>query len=761
LNVITTGPDGKVWFTEGPYNTVGKITPSGTITQYVLPVPNTSYPSNYPNSIAVGSDSALWFTESASGKIGRITTAGAITEYPLSGTDRNPQGITLGPDGAMWFVDNSQSKVGRITTTGAITEFALSTPSSPISITTGSDGALWFTEYSSNKIGRITTAGVVTKFSIPTPSSGVLGITAGPDGALWFTEQNGLANNIGRITTAGVITEYAIPSPNAQPWGITVGPDNAVWFTESSYNSSKIGRIEITPADTTPPVVSPNPDRQPNANNWYDADVTVTWSSTDPSPSSGVPTVPSATLATQEGTHTYTSDPSCDPAGNCATGSITLSIDKTNPSITYQLSPVPNLMGWNNTQVAVSFTCTDDANANQSGIDSCTEPEVVPTGNGTFIVEGTAVDKAGNTATTSAVVSIDDTTPDIDHVVTPAPNVNGWNTTDVTVSFTCTDNLSLIFSCPGPEELVNEGTNQSVVGIAQDNAGNLQTENVVVNIDKTAPTLGMFAWSANPKPLTSTATLTVPATDATSGLDRAEYYIGATDPGLGNGMTMTFANQQTNANGAVISADLNASFDDTMATGKYDIHVRTQDKAGHWSAAATGFLTVYDATGPANFAAAKQLRPVFGVDVLPGLIEDGQKDKVNIGFDVAYTITGTVSPLSWVSLEYETGKCGNNPQNCHTAIFTGNMTAPNVIDWFTLTDTNNSVGTFEGVGTLVIDGVATQNPFRVTGTDASRTPANDDDSTSISIYSPNADPSTADSLYELHVNENGNWLTIN
>lgn len=84
--------------------------------------------------------------------------------------------------------------------------------------------------------------------------------------------------------------------------------------------------------DNIPPQVTGIPDRPANSNGWYKADVTVGWTSNDPEPSSGTPTIPPPLIANLEGAHTYNSDQSCDPAGNCSTGSIQLSIDKTLPT---------------------------------------------------------------------------------------------------------------------------------------------------------------------------------------------------------------------------------------------------------------------------------------------------------------------------------------------------------------------------------------------------------------------------------------------
>jgi len=117
---ITTGPDGNLWFVEG--DQIGRITPSGTITQFPFPASHSDFRGEeYGAGITTGPDGALWFTESGSSKIGRITTSGAITEFPLpasqgaSGNRNDPWAITAGPDGHLWFTEGHGNKIGRIT----------------------------------------------------------------------------------------------------------------------------------------------------------------------------------------------------------------------------------------------------------------------------------------------------------------------------------------------------------------------------------------------------------------------------------------------------------------------------------------------------------------------------------------------------------------------------------------------------------------------------------------------------------------------
>src|SRR5215469_350144 len=75
---IVTGADGNLWFTQWLSNQVGRISPSGTITEFVVPTPESR-----PHSITAGPDGNLWFTEDLGDNIGRITPEGVFTEFPL------------------------------------------------------------------------------------------------------------------------------------------------------------------------------------------------------------------------------------------------------------------------------------------------------------------------------------------------------------------------------------------------------------------------------------------------------------------------------------------------------------------------------------------------------------------------------------------------------------------------------------------------------------------------------------------------------
>src|SRR4029453_14628398 len=133
-------------------------------------------------------DGNVWFTESSSKKIGRITPTGTITELSVQGVAASPADTAAGPGRNPWFTEAGVGeKIGRLTPTGTLTEFPLPTDANTGGITVGPDGNLWFTDTGTYSVVLITPAGVVTEFGV-TVSLGILGgIPAGPDGNIWFT----------------------------------------------------------------------------------------------------------------------------------------------------------------------------------------------------------------------------------------------------------------------------------------------------------------------------------------------------------------------------------------------------------------------------------------------------------------------------------------------------------------------------------------------------------------------------------------------
>lgn len=185
---LTVGPDGNVWYLR-PLDKLGMVTTDGVFTEYTVPVGGDSIDTT--SKLSTGPDGRLWFTYNAhiATQIGAVTTTGVFAEYPVPNRGYD---IAEGPDGNLWYTSPDANRIGKLTTGGVVTEYEVPTPNSqPGSLAVGPDGDLWFG--AQLQIGRVSTAGVFAMYTLPFPGvpgpiSVVTGLTTGPDGNVWFTE---------------------------------------------------------------------------------------------------------------------------------------------------------------------------------------------------------------------------------------------------------------------------------------------------------------------------------------------------------------------------------------------------------------------------------------------------------------------------------------------------------------------------------------------------------------------------------------------
>ncbi|MDX2007411.1 MAG: hypothetical protein SFU83_19410, partial [Meiothermus sp.] len=189
------------------------------------------------------------------------------------------------------------------------------------------------------------------------------------------------------------------------------------------------------------------------------------------------------------------------------------------PSASPSQSPAANANGWNNTNVTLTWNWTD--NSGGSGIDNanCTTSSTSSSEGSAVVVSATCKDLAGNTGNASVTLKIDKSPPSITLASRlPAANGAGWNNTDVTLTWNCTDGLSGVVSSTVSRTVSTQGSGQSATGTCTDNAGNTASNTQTgINIDKTPPTLSPSV-SPNPVLRNLSATATPNAADALSGL---------------------------------------------------------------------------------------------------------------------------------------------------------------------------------------------------------------------------------------------------
>jgi hypothetical protein len=244
--------------------------------------------------------------------------------------------------------------------------------------------------------------------------------------------------------------------------------------------------------------------------------------------------------------------------------------DTTPPTLT--VSHVSNANGWNNSSVPLNIQASDDSGAMFPVLCSARDGSLAGdalkgyrvAGDGRHIVMCAATDRAGNTTRKGDVIKIDSVAPSIASAGRTAANANGWNDSDVTVTWSCSDELSLAADGTVAKTLSDDGKDQSVTGTCADRAGNTADDiQSGINIDKTPPTV---SYSSNQSSYTvaDTVSIVCSAADALSGVDDDTC--------------------------KSISGDASS-----FALGTHDYSASATDKAGNEASGSTSFTVTVDA----------------------------------------------------------------------------------------------------------------------------------------------------------------------
>lgn len=219
--------------------------------------------------------------------------------------------------------------------------------------------------------------------------------------------------------------------------------------------------------------------------------------------------------------------------GQSASDTVKVTVQDTIAPVTVaSLAGTKGLNDWYVSNVSMALAATDSGSGVKEidyaadGASDAVVPGALVTLNfaqdGQHNVSYYAKDNAGNTEGARQLSFKRDATPPvITASVTPPPNAAGWNSSDVTVTFSCSDALSGVANCPAPVTVTTEGADQKVSGTAYDKAGNSATASVVLNIDKTPPTATLsvdpsILWPPNHKMID--VAVTGGASDSLSGV---------------------------------------------------------------------------------------------------------------------------------------------------------------------------------------------------------------------------------------------------
>ncbi|WP_165954225.1 alpha/beta hydrolase [Seongchinamella unica] len=194
--------------------------------------------------------------------------------------------------------------------------------------------------------------------------------------------------------------------------------------------------------------------------------------------------------------------------------------DSTPPTSTAVTAPGANSEGWHNEDVLITLSATDNVGGSgvkglhyslsgahiASAMVSGDRAQLIVTEEGISVLSFYAHDNNGNyEEADTLIIRLDRTPPQISAVIDPPANSEGWHNGDLTVAFIAGDELSGLASVSPPVAVSEEGENREIIGTAADLAGNQSSLGVVVNVDKTAPTItglpdeDCLLWPANHK----------------------------------------------------------------------------------------------------------------------------------------------------------------------------------------------------------------------------------------------------------------------
>ena len=338
-------------------------------------------------------------------------------------------------------------------------------------------------------------------------------------------------------------------------------------------------------------------------------------------------------MVSSDGANQIVRGTATDKAGNSATASVTLNVDRTAPVMTASAAPAPNAAGWNKTDVIVTFACQDAG----AGVATCPPPVAIGAEGANQIVSRTVTDRAGNQSTASVTISIDKTAPQTTASVAPAPNAAGWIDRPATVTFTCADpGGSGIAVCP-PPAVVGEGAAQAISGTTTDIAGNSASAALSVSVDATPPSI---VATVSPSPnaagwLHAGATVSFTCTDAGSGIASCPAPIRVDTQGA----NQSFSGTATDRAGHQATATITLNVDDLPATITASVEPAPNANGWHRSDVVVTFICTESGSGIASCPAAVTVTSEGANQVVTGSAVDraGNPSEVSVTLNIDKT----------------------------------------------------------------------------------------------------------------------------
>jgi hypothetical protein len=480
-------------------------------------------------------------------------TTNSVVAPPTADTLNAPWGVAVDRDGNLYVADRGNSRVlfyvsGSTTATGVYGQAGVFTTrnagSTATSLSSPEGVAL-------DRYGNVYVA------------------DRGNNRVLFFQAGSSTAAQV--YGQAGFTPNDTVPNRGGSPSRITLSAPKGVALDRlgnlyvADRNNHRVLEFYRTP-DTVAPTTSPTPSVAANASGWNNTDVTVTWNWADEDGGTGIDDANCevSTTSSAEGAALTLSATCQDLAGNMATASYSLKIDRTRPAASAGQAPPANAAGWNKTDVTVTWNWSDEAGG--AGIDAgnCTTSSMSSGEGDPISLSATCSDLAGNIASEFYSVRVDKTPPASVPAQAPPANAAGWNNTDVTVTWHWSDAGSGLSSsaCTSSSVSSGEGSAVALSASCTDVAGNSGSSAMSLKVDKTPPSVSFVGGPANGQTYTLGSVPAAPtcsAADALSGLAGPCAISGYSAAGGTHTVTASAADNAGNQNSASVTYSVAAA----------------------------------------------------------------------------------------------------------------------------------------------------------------------------------------------------------
>ena len=485
-------------------------------------------------------------------------------------------------------------------------------------------------------------------------------------------------------------------------WNPAEGSSALSAWAVSTWGDTSLKASLVTRVDPVAPAISVplSPD---GANGWYRSAPTITLTASDATSglsSALFDTGTNSFTPPGDGSYTLTAT-ALDVAGNSTSTNVTVKVDGTDPNLSVAAGTPDGSNGWYKSKPTLTLTASDATSGlDYAKFDLSGNDKFTPSADGVFALAATAQDLAGNSATKSTTIKVDSTDPNLSLPTAP-DGANGWYITSPTLTLSASDATSGLASSGldtgGNSVTISADGVKTISASAEDNAGNTASLSVTVKKDSLSPALaipstpdGSNGWyKTNP-------TITLSASDATSGLDFAKFDLSGNDkftPSTDGVYALSASAQDMAGNTASSSASIKVDSTAPTVTGSF-----VSTLTNGWLNAVTGIagtvtyvVTVADTT---SGIASVQLTSNPGnatVQVLNGGLQYNLTFPNEGVFPTVVTVTDNAGNTS--TLDFIVKRDITRPNSTYTPY-------PNSKGWYTSLPTLKIAGTdaTSGVG---------------------------------------------------------------